>query len=134
MSASLELTLTDARFHGYHGVFEQERTVGNEFAVDLTATLLLDCRDTMAATITDELADTISYADLYDRVRENMTVPCRLLEHLAARIVDDLAARWPQIESLHVRITKLAPPIPGSDCRASVAIIWRRPTMIRNNG
>ena len=53
--------LRNVRFHAYHGVLEQERSVGNDYVVNIVA----DC-DFTHALQTDELQDTVSYADRLD--------------------------------------------------------------------
>lgn len=126
MSADLEIKLCDARFHAHHGVMPQERIIGNEFAVDLTVTIPLNPTGKLADAVTDEIGDTISYADLHECVRRHIQHPCNLLEHLAAGIVDDITTHWQQISAINLCVTKLAPPIPNSDCKASVSIIWHR--------
>ena len=123
MSTSLEISLVDARFHAFHGVMPQEREVGNEYAVDVTVGLPVP-DTTEEACLSDEISDTVSYADLYELVKQRMAVPCNLLEYLASKITDDIRTRWPELSRVQVRVTKLAPPIPNSLCRASVTLSW----------
>lgn len=47
-------------FYGYHGVFTEENKLGQRFKVDLTAEL-----DLSKAGQTDDLEQTINYAELY---------------------------------------------------------------------
>ena len=49
--------LRNVRFHAYHGVLEQERSVGNDYVVNIVA----DC-DFTHALQTDELQDTVGCA------------------------------------------------------------------------
>ena len=64
---------------------------------------------------TDELQDTVSYADIYTLLKEEMTVPSKLLEHVAGRIGERLFAELPAIQSLDISIMKVNPPF-GADC------------------
>lgn len=126
MAAILKIALRDARFHAFHGVMEQERHIGNEFAVDLEVSLPLPATQTLKVSVSDDINSTISYAELFDCVKAHMKKPHALLEHLAASIIDDIAERWPNVTGIDIRVTKLAPPIPGSSCSACVSINWTR--------
>lgn len=126
MLTSFEISLEDARFHAFHGVMPQERMIGNEFAVDLTVRLPAEVPDSRMEFISDELSDTVSYADLYEVVALRMKTPVNLLEHLASVIIKDIVSRWEMIEAVKIKITKLYPPIPNSECKASVTLTWGR--------
>lgn len=102
--------LRDVRFHAFHGVMPQERRVGADFT--LTLRVGCDCTSAMAS---DDVADTISYADLYQLCGEEMAVASQLLEHVAGRIVRAVEARFPQVTSIDLWLTKDNPPM-GADC------------------
>ncbi|MDR2791671.1 MAG: dihydroneopterin aldolase [Tannerellaceae bacterium] len=96
-------------FHSHHGVLEQEGVTGNMFRVDVSFSAPVE-----RAALSDDPADTVSYADVYEVIRREMAIPSQLLEHVAGRIFRSLWAAFPQISSLYVRITKPAPPIAGA--------------------
>ena len=98
------------RLRACHGVLPQERIVGGDFEVSLSVEY-----DITRAMATDDVADTLSYADLSDLVRREMAVPSNLLEHVAGRIAKAIIERWPQVQSVSLSITKLNPPM-GADC------------------
>ena len=58
-----EITLTGLRVFGRHGVFEDERRVGQHFVVD--ATLYVS---TAAAAASDDVADTVHYGEVAERI------------------------------------------------------------------
>jgi dihydroneopterin aldolase len=122
MSLTLTIELQKARFFAYHGVGNNERKIGNEFEVNLSLSYSLSDGDK----VTDDLADTISYADVYEVVKCEMDSPANLIEHVAYRILEALRGRWPSIERAKVQISKVAPPIPSSQCLANVAIEYIR--------
>ena len=105
--------LDEVRFHAFHGVMPQERAVGADFTVWLNVGY-----DFVKAAESDELIDTISYADLYEVVRAEMDKPSQLLEHVALRIVKAVAARWPRIDTIDLRLAKDNPPM-GADCKGA---------------
>ena len=104
------IILDNVRIHACHGVMGQERVVGGDFVVSLKIGY-----DFSRAMQSDDIADTLSYADVYDVVRREMAVPSNLLENVAGRIVESLLRRFPEIMSLWLRLMKVNPPM-GADC------------------
>ncbi|MET0734532.1 MAG: dihydroneopterin aldolase [Microbacterium sp.] len=81
-----EITLTGIRAFGRHGVYDDERRDGQHFTVD--ATLYLS---TARAAETDDVADTVHYGEVAERIVALVRgEPVNLIEALAARIADDL--------------------------------------------
>ena len=115
------IQLQEMRFYAYHGVMEQERSVGGEYLVSLDVET-----DLSQSVMTDAVADTVNYAALYGVVAREMEQPSQLLEHVAGRIVQRVLNDFPQVESLSIRITKCNPPM-GADCKgASVELKVKR--------
>ena len=104
------IEVKEARFYAFHGVIPQEQKVGGEFLVDLKVGYLIE-----AAMQSDEVADTLNYAELYELVKEEMAIPSRLLEYVAGRIVKSINERFPKVSSIELKITKKNPPM-GADC------------------
>jgi len=102
--------LHDVRFHAFHGVMPQERQAGGMFKVNLRVGYPL--ADAMQS---DDVADTIDYAVLFNLVATEMRQPSKLLEHVAGRIADVVASAYPKWESIDLTITKENPPM-GADC------------------
>jgi dihydroneopterin aldolase len=76
------ISLRGLRGHGFHGVLPEERERGQEFVVDVDLDI-----DTAAAARSDDLADTVDYGDLAERLAVVITgEPVNLLETLAARL------------------------------------------------
>jgi dihydroneopterin aldolase len=101
------IRLESLRFYSRIGVFDQERAVGNEFSVDVTVEV--------AATgfESENLDTTISYADIYEVVREAMSGECLLLESVAKSVAETIKQRWKSVGEVKIKISKLAAPIPG---------------------
>ena len=104
------ITLTDLRFHAFHGVIPQERLTGNDYSVSLRIGYPVS-----EACLSDEVDDTLNYASVYDIVSQEMNVPSKLLERVAFRIADRLFRKFNLITALDVKLNKLNPPF-GSDC------------------
>lgn len=107
------MRLCGVRFHAFHGVMPQEGIVGADFRVDLRVGYPLEL-----AMQSDEVADTLNYAALYEFVRREMAVPSRLLEHVAGRIAKAIEEAFPQVSSIDLELTKLNPPM-GADCEGA---------------
>lgn len=102
----MEIQLNDMRIFARHGVMPDERTIGAWFRVSLTATA--QCSRAIES---DELEDTVNYAQMADIVKEEMQVPSKLLEHVAGRIGKHIMRDIPVIERLTIKIYKENPPI-----------------------
>jgi dihydroneopterin aldolase len=105
--------LRDVRFHAFHGVMPQERAVGADFVVDLRIGY-----DVSRAMQSDEVEDTLNYAEVYAVVKREMAQPSQLLEHVAGRIAGALADAFPAILSVDLAVTKLNPPM-GADSKGA---------------
>lgn len=108
-------------FYGYHGANQAERELGQRFVVDLEVKL-----DLRRAGESDDLADTVNYAELYRAAREVLEgTPVNLLEHLGERICHLVLQRHP-VSQVRVRIQKPNAPIRGGIFAHSAVEIVRR--------
>ena len=115
------IRLDSMRFYAYHGVMEQEQRVGGYYLVSLTIET-----DLTKAICTDDVSDTVSYAELFELVKNEMAIPSKLLEHVAGRIGQRTLEQFDKIMSLTIRVTKENPPM-GANCKgASVEIKVKR--------
>ena len=87
--------------------------MGGEYSVSLTVEA-----DLTEAIRTDDVADTINYAAVYEIVKREMTVPSKLLEHVAGRIGQRAMETFERITTLTIRVTKVNPPM-GADCKGA---------------
>ena len=102
------ITLEKMLFYAHHGCFAEERRRGTRFRLDVTYET-----DTSKAQQTDDIADTVSYLDVYQTIMREMRQPSHLLEHVGDRIGEALLKKYPAIESVRVKVSKLAPPLGG---------------------
>ncbi len=109
------------RFYAYHGVLPQEREIGNVFVVNMT----LDA-DITAACRSDEVGDTINYAEVFELVKAEMQQPSKLLEHLAGRIMERVITVFPQISTVSVSVAKMHPPVNGEMEKAAIVLTATR--------
>jgi 7,8-dihydroneopterin aldolase/epimerase/oxygenase len=113
------IALTGLRVRGFHGVFDHERRDGQEFVVDAALEV-----DTTPAAASDDLADTVDYGDLAQRLAGVIAgEPVDLLEKLVARLADECLAD-PRVRAATVTVHKPQAPIPLAF--ADVAVTIRR--------
>ena len=114
-----QISLRGLRCHGFHGVYDEERRVGQQFVVDLTLWL-----DLAPAGASDDVADTVHYGELAERVAAVVTgEPVNLLETLAEQVARVVLADA-RIGEVEVTIHKPQAPIPLEF--ADVAVTLRR--------
>lgn len=118
MADRIELTGLKAR--GYHGVFDFEKREGQDFVVDMVCWL-----DFSAAAKSDDLADTINYAELAQIAHDVVTgEPYDLIEKVSATIADRVMESFGQLFAVEVTVHKPSAPIPLDF--ADVAVVARR--------
>ncbi len=105
------------KFYAFHGHFESEQLVGNEFQVDLK--IETDCNQ---ASISDNLKDALNYQTVYKIVKKEMAEPSHLLENVAKRILDSLYWQFNSIQKAEVKISKMNPPMGGEIEKVSITL------------
>lgn len=113
-----KILLQGMEFYAYHGVFKEEAKLGQKFIVDLE--LHTDLR---RAGESDDLIDTLNYAEIFDIVKQTAQLErYKLVEAVAEKIASRLLEHFPPLAAAKVKVTKLSPPIEGILAGASVEI------------
>ena len=90
-----------------HGLFEEENKLGQKFIFDIECEL-----NYKKAMFSDEMTDSISYADIAEVVvKTAMTNTFNLLERLAGEILKNIFTEFSQIENIKLKINKPGAPI-----------------------
>jgi dihydroneopterin aldolase len=114
-----QITLTGLRVHGRHGVYDFEREQGQDFVVDV----ILDLDLTRAAA-SDDVADTVHYGELADRLAVIVAGEAvHLIETLTRRLVDECLADQ-RVAAATVTVHK--PTAPIRHAFADVSVTMRR--------
>ena len=111
------IELKGLSFFARHGVMEQERVTGGTFIVDVRVKY-----DLSAAVRSDEVKDTLNYAELSEIINREMQTPSNLLEHLAGRIGGSMIKAFPQVKEVVITVTKKNPPLGAQLEGASVTL------------
>lgn len=106
-----KILLQSVRLFAHHGVGVEEQAIGTYYRIDMELTT--DFSQSMA---TDDISDTVNYAEVYQIVRERMQQPQRLLEHVGGQIVRALFDRFATVQVIKLRLIKESPPIEAVDC------------------
>jgi len=108
-------------FHAYHGVWDEERQIGQRFEVDLE--LKVDTRD---AARTDRLRDTVDLYKVFQEVEDVITnEQFLLLETMAERVAQRILAEF-ETPEIRVCIRKPHAPIKGIQDGIEVEIVRSR--------
>ena len=107
------ICLNKLRFHARHGVLPQERATGGEFVVSIRAKYLFD-----KALQSDDVNDTLNYAEMFEIINKEMLTPSCLLEHVAGRIGKSIFKAMPMVEAIDITVEKINPPM-GADVDSS---------------
>lgn len=102
-----QISITGIKAFGFHGVLPHESVEGQEFIVDLLIILNMQ-----VASQSDDLSQTVNYADLAQIVHENIIGErVALIERLAGRIADGIKGAYKEIDSISVTVHKPHAPV-----------------------
>lgn len=109
-------------FYGYHGVFPEEKVLGQRFSVDLMVSV-----DLKKAGETDELEHSVHYGELYQMCKEIVEgAPYKLVEAVAEKIATSVLTGFSLVQEVTVKVIKPDPPIPGHYKSVAVEITRSR--------
>lgn len=112
-----KIFLEDIKIYAYHGVLPEENIIGTYYILNVELHA-----DLWKSAESDDLNDTISYADINKIIQEEMKIPSKLLEHVAGRIIRKISEQFTQISYVKIKITKTNPPMKGELKGASVEL------------
>lgn len=122
MTSLDRITVSGVRAYGHHGVLPAERARGQQFVADAVLWL-----DTSEAAASDDLARTVSYAEVAARIAEIIAgEPVALIETLAQRLAAACLA-YDQVQQAEVTVHKPDAPVGVPVRDVSVTIRRGRP-------
>ena len=112
------IALTGLRVRGFHGVLAQERVDGQDFLVDVVLHL-----DLAPAAASDDVADTVHYGELADRLAQVVAgEPVQLIEALADRLAS-VCLSYDRVSRAAVTVHKPSAPIQQTFADVSVTLV-----------
>ncbi len=101
----MKIHLEQLHFFAYHGLYEEERILGNEFVVDLCIQYQPNQK------IIHSITETVDYTVVYDLLHQRMMVPTELLETIATDFCNQVMDKFPSVQVIEFSIKKIQPPI-----------------------
>ena len=124
------INISGLETYGYHGLFEEERTLGQKFTFDISATL----REVRTHR-SDNLDSSVRYDAVVDEaVQIAASGKFQTLEALGETIAIGLLRRFVIMESVTVAVAKSSPPIAHSINRVGVQVGLRRADLATDPG
>ena len=111
------IELKNIKIFAYHGCLKEETRIGSDYIVNLKVTADLE-----KASSTDDLKDTVDYVHLQNIVKEEMSVPAKLLESVCTRIISRIKNELVLVKAIEVTVSKINPPIGGDVAEVSVTL------------
>lgn len=116
------IKITGLQTYGYHGLFEEERTLGQMFSFDISAALRK-----VRTHLGDNLDSSVRYDAVVDEVVQiAASAKFQTLEALGETIAAKMLQRFAIMESVTVAVAKSSPPIAHSIDQVGVQISLRR--------
>ena len=103
------IKISNIKIYAYHGCLVEEGKIGSDYRIDLSVKA-----DLKKSADTDHLSDTVDYVHLNKIVKEEMAVRTKLLETVAAMILDRILLEIPLVNKAKIKVSKLNPPIGGN--------------------
>ena len=111
-----KIGLKGMKFYAFHGYYDFERRIGNEFVVDVVVDI------NMPSSPEEKITNTYNYEEIHLITKKFMAKRYQLIETLAHDIGEEVKFGNEEINSVTVKIQKLNPPVGGKTEAAFVEI------------
>lgn len=111
--------------YAHHGCLKEETAIGSEYRVDVAVGA-----DLSKASLSDKLSDTVDYVHINHIVKEEMSSPSKLLEHVGQRIINRIFKEIEIVNKAKVWVSKINPPIGGDVEKVTVLVKEKRKTLL----
>jgi dihydroneopterin aldolase len=116
----MNIQLHEVTFHGYHGLYEAEKKLGNTFIVNLSIQFTPPKKGITS------IDQTIDYITVFELVKERMKIPTPLLETIVGDITELIFEKFSIAELVHIQITKSQMHISSLEGNMSVSLTKTR--------
>ncbi len=116
----LQIHLKNVSFFAYHGIFEEERILGNHFIVNITVDVAVNTLPIK------HMNQSIDYVAVYNLVANRMNIATPLLETVATEVAQSILAQFSLAEKVEIAIDKKTPPISSFEGSVGVSFTLER--------
>lgn len=102
---SWQVKIENVKFFSFHGLFTEERILGNEFTLSVSVDRISN------EIFSEKLEHSIDYGVLYSICAEIMQKPVDLLETICEQIVEKIQETCPDYQLIEISLTKDHPPL-----------------------
>jgi dihydroneopterin aldolase len=110
------INLHNLHFFSHHGLYEEEKILGNHFELNLTI------KHAPKQLPVKHLSETVDYVSVYELVRKRMSIATPLLETVVTEIAKEILIQFSLAEEVFISIRKMYPPIAHMHARGSVGV------------
>ena len=104
-----KILMKNLGFYGYHGLLKEESMLGQKFFLDIELDI-----NTKEAGLTDDMTKSVSYADVYEIVKDIVqNQRFNLLEALAENIAKEVLEKFDLVKGIMIRVKKPEAPVNG---------------------
>lgn len=112
--------MQNCAFFAHHGVFEEEKKLGQRFYVDAVLTV-----DPGSSLDNDDIEGTVHYGIVFSTIEKIITGTRRyLIESLAQDVAKALCVQFPQIQRAEITVRKPNAPVAGVLDYVEVTVGW----------
>lgn len=112
----ITIHLYNLSFFAHHGVYEEERLLGNEFTVNADVRFH---EEDPAITV---LSQTINYTSVFEIIKQRMLIPTPLLETIVMDIGNTIYEKYNYVRHIHITLKKKHPPV--EKLQGEVGVSW----------
>ncbi len=103
------IRINNMTFYTYNGVFPEEQKLGQKIEIDAELGYPIEER-----VHHDQLDETVSYADVYETIKEFVANHhYRLIESLANQLLHQITSAYPRLTKVTLRVRKYGVPMAG---------------------
>ena len=114
------ISIEGMRFRAFHGLYPEERVLGNDFLLDVWIDTDISKASTVVEDCTEKLDNTVNYQTIFEICEIEMRHPQKLLETVVNNIINSFKFQFPRMFEARLRVRKLNPPVGGQVEWASI--------------
>jgi dihydroneopterin aldolase len=109
-----KVQLEDLRFFSFHGLYPEERILGNSYLLSVSVA------KSLSQEIMDDISKTMDYGLIYQICAKVMGEPVDLLETVCQRIAEQVRVQFPDFLNIEISLSKEHPPMGLAGGRSKV--------------